>query len=133
MLITKQGTKSGLRWLQEYSTVMLDKVQNRIVSTARMSSMTKAPSVRSKLSKADSLPSNAPDFMTRMAQHFDILSTVDSFDFDAFNVCEQLGRKDTFVMTVFRMMQNLSLTLTPTVELNYDKLIAFLKAIKRGY
>lgn len=68
-----------------------------------------------------------------MTRHYDILSSVDSFDFDAFTVCEHLGRKDTFVMTVFRMMQNLSFTFTPTVELNYDKLIAFLKAIKRGY
>ena len=133
MLVTKQGPKKGLRWLQEYSTVMLDKIQGRIISTAKMNSLPRRPSVRSKLSKADSLPSNASDFMTRMTQHYDILSSVDSFDFDAFTVCEHLGRKDTFVMTVFRMMQNLKFTFTPTVELNYDKLIAFLKAIKRGY
>lgn len=104
MLVTKQGPKKGMRWLQEYSTVMLDKIQGRIISTARMSSLPKRPSVSSKLSKADSLPSNASDFMTRMTQHYDILCSVDSFDFDAFTVCEHIGRKDTFVMTVFRMM-----------------------------
>jgi len=36
-------------------------------------------------------------------------------------------------MTVFQMMKNLSFCVTPTVELNFDKLLGFLRAINRGY
>ena len=36
-------------------------------------------------------------------------------------------------MLVYSMMQNLSLSVKPTVELNFQKLVSFLTAIKQGY
>ena len=71
--------------------------------------------------------------MTRLSIHFATLSLVDSFDFDVFAIVDELGRKHAFEACVFRMFQSLSDTIAPTVELNWDKLISFLKAIRIGY
>lgn len=66
-------------------------------------------------------------------QHEQVLNTIDSFDFDAHEVSEAVGRKNSFVFLVYQMMANLGNFTTPTVALNFDKLVPFLQAICAGY
>ena len=37
VLLNMLGPKKGVKWLEEYSSVMLDKVVSRLISTARIS------------------------------------------------------------------------------------------------
>ena len=71
--------------------------------------------------------------MDRIETHADALQAVESFDFDCFDMSDTLGRKDAFVMIVYKLMKNLDSFTPPTVTLNYDKLILFLQAIQGGY
>ena len=50
-----------------------------------------------------------------------------------FKVSAAVGREHAFVLTVFKIMQNLEKTCPATVSIDFDKLGHFLKAIQRGY
>ena len=66
-------------------------------------------------------------------QHQQVLNTIETFDFDAHEVCDVVGRQNAFVFLVYQMMTNLQNFTTPNVALNFSKLTQFLLAICAGY
>ena len=62
-----------------------------------------------------------------------MLNTIETFDFDALEVSDAVGRKNAFVLLVYQMMTNLQNFTTPTVALNFQKLVQFLVKISAGY
>ena len=63
----------------------------------------------------------------------EILDSVDTFDFNVFNVSREIGRENTFPSVVFRCMEDLPLDDSQTTLINNDKLICFLNEISKGY
>jgi len=70
--------------------------------------------------------------MGKMDHNADVLATVESFDFDCFQVADVLGRENTLPMVVFKIMNELPQT-PGSASLNNDKLISFLGALYKGY
>ena len=61
------------------------------------------------------------------------LAQVESYDFDVFKVDAAVGRENTFVMTIFKIMNDLPKAESEPAMISNDKLINFLKHIFSGY
>lgn len=76
--------------------------------------------------------SNTIGLLAKLDQYEEALQCIDSMDFNAFELCDILGRESFFTIVIFKLMNAIPNNNAPVI-INNEKLICFLRSIYTGY
>jgi len=100
-MILEKSTGDKLKlWLAAYSNAGMDRHNARLIASLNQSNQSRESLTMIKSMSVSTVASVAA-IQDCVAIHQQALSTIDSFDFDCFEVSNTVGRKNAFVLLIY--------------------------------